>query len=179
MSVYDIVIAGVTAAAPSDGFIDPVNVYRYTSLNPNDKPTTFVLSKAKSRANRRYKTLVNTIMNTSALRITNTTVGGSPNANTAPTSLTVRVEVQSISTPDENNVGQTLTGVAAVRRIAARALVRTETVVLEILDPTESATPGNATLFARTGPRFEETVVGPLYASLTLAEAGITVNTIS
>jgi hypothetical protein len=179
MSLHDIVIAGVTASAPSDGFIDPKTVYAYTNANPAHAPSTLVLSRAKARANRRHKNVISAILFYSNMKVISTTVGGSPTSDVAPTSITYRVEISSpFTTPDESNPGEFLTGDAAIERVIARALVKAETVNLEILDPTTSATAGNATTWARTGPRFESTVVGALYGSLSAAEAGVTILTV-
>ena len=78
------------------------------------------------------------------------------------------------STPDENNPGVILTDVAAVTRFFARCLIRSEITMLEALDPTLATAPGNTTQYARTGPRFDLQTVGPVFDSLSAAEAAIT-----
>ena len=181
MSIYDITIAGVTAAAPADGFIDPKTVYAYANISASDKPTSYANSLAKSRANRRHKNVIMAVQFYSGMQIISVTAGGSPSASVAPTNVVYRIEigdVSLISTPDEHNAGQTLTGTAAIKRIIARALTKSENVMLDVLDPTTATAPGNTTSYARAGTRFNVETVGPLYASLTLAEAGVTVTAV-
>ena len=178
MSIYDINIAGVTAAAPADGFIDPKTVYAYTNVNANDKPSSYANSLAKSRANRRAKNVVLGLQFYSGVQIVSVTAAGSPTASTAPTSIVYRIsidDINSVKVDDENNAGQKLTGTAALERIVARALCKQETVLLDVLDPTTSTAPGNTTQFARAGTRFNLETVGALYANVAAAEAGITV----
>lgn len=184
MNIYDITIAGVSGAAPSDGFIDPQTVYAYTNATPSDHPSTYATSLAKSRANRRNKNLINSIQFYSGMHIISMTVGGTPSCDVAPTSLIVRVEigdVNSISVADESNAGATLTGLPAMKRIIARPLVNSETIMLEVLDPTTNNAPGvnNATAYARAGARFNIETVGPLYTTIAAAEASITLTLVS
>ncbi len=177
MSIYDITIASVGGASPSDGFIDSKNVYQYMADASPTTPTNFALATAKSRANRRHKAVVNMIDFYSNFEMVAVIQGGSPTASTNPTNMVYRVmgDLANISTRDELNQGQTLVGEAAVKRIVARALAKTEKVGLEVFDPTMSTAPGNATSYNRTGPRFIEETVGPLYGSLAAAEASVTV----
>ena len=182
MSIYDITIAGVGGSAPSDGFIDYKTVYVYMNAsNGSDAPSTLAKATAKARANRRHKSVVTSLINYGALTITTITATGSPNCDTAPSTMVYRLEgdIARVSTPDEANSGQTLTGMAAVKRIVARALLKAETVGLEVFDPTTSTAPGNSTLYNRTGPRFFEAVVGALYTVRATAEASITVALVS
>lgn len=174
--LYDITIAGVTAAAPSDGFIDYKTVYVYDN-EVSSVPSTYAASLAKSRANLRHKSVVMAIQFYSGMKIEDVTLGGSPNSNTAPSNIVYQVDcdLTQVHTPDENNPGTVLSGIPAIKRIIARALVKSETRPMEVLDPTTSTAPGNNTAWARSGPRVNIETVGPLYASLTLAEAGVTV----
>lgn len=175
--LYDITIAGVSAAAPSDGFIDYKTVYVYGNEDAEDVPATYAASLAKARANHRHKSVVMSIQFYSGMQIVNVTLGGTPDSNTAPTSIVYQVDcdLASVTTPDESSPGDTLTGEDAVKRIVARALVKAETKAMEVLDPTTATAPGNTTLYARSGPRTNVETVGALYATLTLAEAGVTV----
>lgn len=177
--LYNVVLSGVTAAAPSDGFIDPKTVYVYMNEDVNNKPTTYANSTAKARANRRHRNIINTVIHYSDMKIVSWTVGGNPTSNVAPTSITYQVETNGFTTPDENNQGQFLSGSLAIERVFARALIRpTETIQLEVYDPTLTTAPGNSTPWARTGPRFENIAVGPLYASIAAADAGIVVTSV-
>lgn len=178
MSIYDITIAGVTALAPADGFIDPKTVYAYTNAADTDKPSTYAKSLEKSRANRRHKNIVLGIQFYSGMHIIRVTTGGSPSANAAPSNIVYRVavgDINSVTVKDENNAGQTLVGIPAVKRIIARALTKVETINLEVLDPTTSTAPGNTTAYARAGTRFNIETIGALYANVAVADSAVTV----
>lgn len=182
MSIYDITIAGTSGAAPSDGFIDPKTVYAYTNATATDKPTTYAASLAKARGNRRHKNVLSAVQFNSAIHIASVTPGGSPNANTAPTNIVYRVhisDINAISTPDESNKPAKLTGNAAVKRLFARALVRSESVLLEVLDPTTATAPGNSTPFARAAARFNIETVGALYNTLVAADSAVTITPVA
>ncbi len=182
MSTYDITIAGVGGAAPADGFIDPKTVYAYANVSSADKPTSYANSLAKSRANRRHKNVVLGVQFFSGLQIVSVTVGGSPSASTAPTNIVYRVtigNVDSVAVEDENNAGETLKGIPAIKRIIARALIKQESILLDVLDPTTATAPGNNTAFARAGTRFNVETVGALYANLAAAEAGVSVTLVA
>jgi hypothetical protein len=178
MSIYDITIAGTAGAAPADGFIDPKTVYAYGNDTSPTKPTSYAKSLAKSRANRRHKSVVGMVQFYSGMQITNVTLGGSPTADAPASNIVYRIEIADVNavvTKDENNAGAILTGVPAIRRIFARALAKAETVLLDVLDPTTATAPGNTTSYARAGTRFNIETVGALYANVTAAEAGVTV----
>ncbi len=181
-SIYDVVITGASGAAPNNGFIDPKTVYSYME-NADSTPANYANSLAKSRANHRHKNLIGTLFDNPVMKIVSITPGGSPTSDVAPSNLTVRVEVDGISvvtTRDENNSNAILTGVAAVKRIFARPLIRVSTAVgMEVYDPTQSGAPGNTTQYARTGPRFVAETVGYVYSTLTAAEAAVSVTQVS
>jgi hypothetical protein len=183
MSTYDITVAGVGGAAPADGFIDPKTVYAYMNALATDKPSSYVTSLAKSRANRRHKNVIMGIQSNSGMQIVSITATGSPDANTAPSSIVYRVEIgdiNSISIADDTDItNPPLKGIPAIKRIIANALQNAQTLMLEVLDPTESVAPGNTTPFARTGPRFNIETVGALHANRSAAEASVTVALVS
>ena len=174
MSLYQVTITENNEAAPNDGFVDPTTVYQYLSLS-DSPPTTYAASVAKSRANRRHKWVVLGIMGNSSLQITEFNATGTPDCNTPPATMVYQATTEVLpSTPDENNPGVILTDVAAVTRFFARCLIRSEITMLEALDPTLATAPGNTTQYARTGPRFDLQTVGPVFDSLSAAEAAIT-----
>lgn len=185
-NIYDVTIAaaGLGGVAPADGFIDPKSSYSYMDT-AGDAPNTAALGKAKMRANRRYKGLIMKVHEMCNAYVLQTTAPGAT-ADTAPTSLTVRFEIeqgdQVLKTADEQNAGQWLTGAAALKRCVARALMREETRNNEYYDPT--VVPGrdidgadNAGI-AR-GPVINIETVGALAASIATAEAAITVTKVS
>ncbi len=180
MGVYDISIA--STGQTGDGFIDYLSVYDYMNANPADIPTNLAASVKKSHALRRNKNVVLSIQFYSALAINSVTTTGSPSTNAAPTTIVYRVEGDKtlVTTPDETSPGTTLTGDAAIKRIVSRAMVKAETIGMDIYDPTTATAPGNTTLWARTGPTFSASTVGALFSgSLTTAAAAITITTVS
>lgn len=183
-SIYDIVISGASFTGnttPREGFLDLKSVYTYMA-NTSTLPTSLATATAKAKANRRYRNLILMIqtMGNAYVRANSVTGGG---IDSAPTSITVRIEFEhgdnTLYTADESNAGQWLTGIAAIKRCAARALTLNEAVHLETFDPTTVAqnkngavvnTPKGITSFIAT--------VGNVAADLTAAEAAITVTKI-
>lgn len=177
--LYDVTLAGVSATAPSDGFIDPKTVYVYGNSASPSSPTTYAQSLAKARANNRHKAVTGTVQHYGGMEITNVTTGGTPSATAAPTNIVYRVDARAeVSTHDETDPGEILTGTDAIKRIFARALIRVKTTAMEVLDPTTGTAPGNEEAFARAGARINVETVGALYADLAAAEAGITVTAV-
>ena len=185
-SIYDVVINGAsyTGAAPADGFIDQTTSYAYMAQG-SAAPSNLANAKAKMRANRRFVNIQNSMQfMCNAYSTTVTATGAGP--NTAASSITIRFTfehgVSSLSTADENNPGTFLTGAAAIKRCAARAMIRNDVRTMEYYDPTVytgrlldgGANPGSP----RSAVINSETI-GPLAANLAAAEATITVNLIS
>lgn len=173
---YLISIANSTGAAPANGFVDNMKIEQYIAAGSS--PTTYLQSQAKERANVRWQFTVEQI-----LRMANCypsqmiATGASATAEANPFVFHVEVERGDsvLQTPDENNAGVTLTGLAALKRCVARALIEARTTNRDILDPTLGTTPGNSTQAARYGIRVETLVIGPAAANLTAAESLITV----
>jgi hypothetical protein len=179
--LYDITIAGIGGTAPSDGFIDPKTVYAYMEANKTDLPTSYANALAKSRANVRNRDVMASIQTYSQMEIKSVTATGSPSASTPPSSIIIRVSVNDVAdvvTRDENNAGALLTGDAAVKRIIARALVKSMIGVMDIFDPTKTTAPGNATPAIRTGTRFNTETTGALYANLATAGSSVTITAV-
>lgn len=178
--LYDVTIAGVTEAAPSDGFIDYKTVYVYGNAYPEDLPSTYDDSLAKARAYNRHKAVTGLVAHYGNIEIVGVSTTGSPDADTAPASIIYRIDcvLDHVNTEDEENPGESLTGNDAIKRIFARALVRERTLALEVLDPTKATAKGNETAFARAGARTNIETVGALYDSLSAAEGGITITAV-
>lgn len=179
-TLYSVTIAGVNNAAPADGFIDPNTVENYMAAG--SAPTTFDQSTAKERANARFQFLQQQIQLEANVYLSNF-VTPAGDAATPPTSFTFVAEIERgddvLFTRDELNPGQDLTGIDALTRWIARALVESRTTIRMIYDPTKATTPGNSTPAARFGIREVPVTIGALYSNLTNAEASITVTALS
>jgi hypothetical protein len=173
---YSVTIAGVVAASPSDGFIDNTKLEQYMAAGA--PATTYVQAQAKERGNYRFRFLQQAVQFEANVYMENMDAPGGTGA-TAPTSFSFTAVVERgddvLVTRDETNAGATLTGVACLKRWVARALVRQQTQMGVIYDPTEGTTKGNTTPAARYGARIEPIVVGALAADLPTAEALITI----
>ena len=193
-SFYFITITNPGGSAPSDGFIDNTKIENYlanavgadgmneSSLDNFNPPITLANSQAKARANFRYNSMVAQMGFVGNMYISNTTaVGGS--ATSDPTSFSFNVAVEhgdgSLMTWDELNANTVITTPAAVlARTISRAMIQNSVVNEMILDPTPKTTFGTygATVSVpRYGERFENLAVGPLFSSLTTANAAVTV----
>lgn len=177
MSTFDIVITpGAEPAAPADGFIDIKSSDSY--IKGGGMHATVAKARAKARAFRRYFKLIHQIENMATTSIVSATATGAA-IDTAATDLKMRLafNTSALTTEDENNPGQLLTGAAALKRCVARALILSEDIRMEYFDPTQPSVVQNgvAVAGARIGPRFETQTVGAIAASLTAAEALVTV----
>lgn len=181
---YSVQINAISGPANSDGFIDPVRIQDY--MVSGAAPTTKDQSVTKERANSRFDMLVQNLSIAGNLYVNNATATGA-NAITAPTRLDFTVEVERgdsvLSTKDENNAGQTLTGAAAIKRYVARSLIsRRDSDFAEYYDPTknDAVVANGATVSAsRMGNRIDKIVVGALANTIAEAEAVITVTKIN
>lgn len=178
---YRVSISGVTAAAPSDGFIDNRTIERYRAMGATPG-LTVAHTRAKERANIRYEYIVANLGLMANCYVDNVDAP-SATASAAPTSFAFTCEVERgdevLSTQDELVAGARLTGTQAIRRCVARALIMSKTDATEYYDPTTTTAPGNTTAAVRMGPRIEPITVGSLAANLTAAEALITVTKIA
>ena len=184
-SIYSITLTNSLATvSPSDGFVDNTRTESYvTSLENPPADFVLALSQAKRRANVRYREMI-----LQFARVGNIDIGllsivaTGASYKTEPTAFTFTVLVEhgeaSLVTDDELNVGQQLTGQAALKRLIARALTYTDTLEIEVFDPTPKTTIGNALLRPRFGLRILPLVVGAITASLTIAEGLVTITPI-
>lgn len=175
-SIYRVVIAGVTGAAPSDGFIDNTNVENYRAQGSD--VTTLDQSVSKERANVRFELLRQQIqLEANVYMDEYDAVGGS--ASAAPTSFAFTAFVErgddSLFTRDETNNGAPLTGVDALKRWIARSMILSTTLLRELYDPTEGTSRGNTTPYVRNSLVDQNIETGALCADLTTATATITV----
>lgn len=175
-TVYKITIANATGAAPANGFVDNTTIEQYMAAGSS--PTTYAQCQAKERANIRFSMLCQQLGLEANVYVTDmVATSASATAEAAPFVIHATIERGDgvLSTRDESNAGATLTGTAALKRWAARALIEARTLNAAIVDPTLTGAPGNATTAMRVGVRTESLVVGAVAANLTAAEALITV----
>lgn len=178
-SSFLVTIAGVTAAAPADGFIDNSSIEVLMAAPGATLPTTFAQSQAKERGNVRFGFLQQQLQFEGNIYISDIVAAGSDPV-TQPTSFvfhaTMEREEANYQVHDENNPGQFLTGPAAVKRLVARALIEGRDVVRAMYDPTQTVpVSGFAGAYSRQVARTETLTVAKLAANLTAAEALVTV----
>lgn len=171
--IFDITIDGTAFAAnsaPNDGFFEPSDTF------DSAWPSTRAIAIAKGRGYRRYKLLTMMLTNLGLTAMSHTVTGGDD--DTAPSSIDLTVTVVNAHTDDEENAGQTLSGVDAIKRVVARALLVNESYNFEIFDPTDITIVQNgANKTVKKGITLETFAVGPIAASLAAAEGAITVTT--
>jgi len=193
-SFYRISISGSSGSAPNDGFVDNLRMEDYLSNSvgadginesslDNFSPTvTLTNSLAKRRANIRYNGIVAQMGLVTTIYISNVVAFGA-NATTPATTFNFDVLVDhgdgSLATWDENNPGTVITNsVAVLARTVSRALIANVTVQADVLDPTANTGTGvlaSSKSVPRYGVRYESLSVGPVYSTLTTANAAITV----
>jgi hypothetical protein len=178
-TIYDVTIAAINAAAPSDGFIDRKSSYGYMDTDA-DAPNTVDAAKAKMRANRRYKALIMQVHQMCNAYVLSVVAPGAT-ADTPPTSLTVRFNIEhgddSLIIEDELNPGDWLRGEDALKRCTARALLWSETRHNEHFDPTliPRVKDGETIPGVARGVVLNIETVGALADNLASAEAAITI----
>jgi hypothetical protein len=160
--------SGLGGTAPDDGFIDNQRAREYDPL-----PSTLDASRAKERGNVRYGELIRQLSdNISPVNHTpRQIVAPGRDGDTPPTSFDFTVvfdRPEYLRTEDETNPGTFLTGVDAVTRFVARALVQERYDNREIYNPTA----GNFSLI-------ENLQTGALAADVATAEGNITVTEIA
>ena len=154
---------------PSEGFIDEKTIPLYAATE--GFPSTSAISLAKSRANVRYRWMIQELLKLGGMTTTQKQFVGA-NKSTEPTEIILDVEVYNpeiLSTNDELNPNVTLTGMDAIKRAIARSMIRTNSEQIEWY-------PIDQTLgILRYNSRIEKVDVGPITTTLLLAEAEITV----
>ena len=172
----DISAVGMGGAAPADGFIDNTKIEDYMAAG--SVPTTLVQSLAKERANMRFQRVRESVDLLGNCYFTNFTATGA-NSTAAATTFSVTVECehgdQILTTADESNAGQPLSGIPALKRTVARAMISNVVQNRTYYDPTTSGTTGNATNAVRDPAKLASVTAERLVASLSGAEAVITI----
>jgi len=145
-----IVDTGFSTTAPADGFIDNTHVWEESGFAPEGTPgtavpTNDVAGKRKGRGAYRWKLLQNHLQdgqvvayfgNVDDSQSTNGTIDNPPDR--IDFTVGYDKELTDIHTDDELNPGDQLTGVNAVRRMAARVFCYNYNTNLYWYDPTKS-----------------------------------------
>ena len=183
-SVYAITISNPGGtSAPSDGFIDPTRVEEYIpDLSEAPSDFTIALSTAKRRANLRFQNLLQQMGIAGNMDVdpnSITTPGASYKAE--PSSFGFQVLLpygdSELYTPDELNPGSALSGIPALTRIVARALVWSGTRTIDVYDPTALVTFATSMAYPRFGERVAPIQIGGVETSLATAASLVTVVT--
>jgi uncharacterized membrane protein len=153
----------------------PVELY----MGAGGVPTSYATTTTKERANNRFSYMVKQLQIGTNIYVTNVTAPGA-DINTAPTSISFTLEVEhgdsALITPDENNAGQFLTGIPALKRMIARAMTTVSNGdFAEIYDPSLTGPGGAVANAVRFGSRIVQLATGALTNSLTTATAAITI----
>lgn len=184
MTSYSVSVNILVNGVNGDGFIDNQTTFQY--MANGSMPATAAVSMSKARGNARYLMVVQQLGIVGNIYVTNQNAVGA-NANTAPTvfSFTATSEHGDacLSTPDELNPGQFLTGANCITRCVARAMCTNYTNdYMEYYNPASTQVVGNGGALTSNAIRYGETigqvVVGALANNLTAAQAVITVTQI-
>jgi hypothetical protein len=176
-NLYDVTIASISKAAPADGFIDPFRIEYYRAQENAPKGTSMDVMATKKKGFVRWHRIENQLQCLGNIYCSNITApGGTVNATPTSVSFRVLVEhgIESVSTPDELNVGQVLTGADALKRAVARALCSSLIANQEVWDPTTVG----STEVVSFGFRTIELNVGALAADIAEANGKINVTAV-
>jgi len=185
VQAYQVTIANsVTGVAPADGFVDPKRIEDY-GLNLKTTPSgmTLALNKAKERGNWRWKSIFDQLGLVTNVYLHAPSIVSNGTATTEATSVAFQIYVQygddALTTQDELVSGQTLTGMACLKRCIARGLAADYFRMTEVFDPTgvAGAWGGGTATVPRYGMRIDVASgfeIGP-YATVSAAEGYITV----
>ena len=185
VQAYGITITnGITGAAPADGFADPSRLENY-GLDFKTTPSglTLALCQAKRRGNLRWTEIINQLGMVTNCYVHRPSIVSDATAITEATSIAFQIYVQygddALITRDELVTGQTLRGIACIKRCIARGLAANLNRQINIFDSTSvaGAWGGGAGSVPRTGERINVASAYPIapYASIASAEALVAV----
>jgi hypothetical protein len=178
---YTVSIAGVTAAAPGDGFIDNLPATSYivpgsggTYDMSTGWPTNAANATARARANIRWNSVLSQLASTvTPFAVQNVSATGATNSAQADTMdfTVVYDRPDYLYAYDELNPGEKLYNDDAIKRWIARALVANVTVDnYPVIDPTAFSNPN-----FHYGESLISVNAAPLAADIAAAEELITV----
>lgn len=139
---YTVAINRIAGSGDSAGFVDATSVQKYMVSNVTSN--SIVDSMNKTRANIRYKNIIETLQSMGNIYVPTVTSDGA--INSSPTVITLTLEVERgddiLITQDELNAGEYLYGIDAIKRCVARGLMKTRNdYTYSVFDPT--LTPAN------------------------------------
>lgn len=186
-----IVDTGFSTSAPADGFIDNSKVWQESAFVPGGTPGTAVptnatAGKLKGRGAYRWKLLQNHLAdgqtiayfgNVDDAASTDGTIDAPPDR--IDFTVGYDKELTDLRTDDELNPGTQLTGVDAVKRMAARVFCYNYNVNLEWYDPTADAASRDAGVVVTTEDVDAVAAGGTLALKIADAEANVSVTQVS
>lgn len=170
---------------PKDGFVDNKRIENFNiSLATTPSGLTYALCKAKRRANRRYRYIVDQLSMISNSYIVDYTITSDSTIKTEATSFAFQVIVEhgdaSLITADELNPGTFLTSSDCIKRCVARALYFDLFEHIDVVDPTSAISmPSTSTNVPRYGTRLIPLEIGSYATSLSNAETMIAVTNVT
>lgn len=173
----------ITYSVVITGAVDNLSQEKFATTS-SDFPTTYNNSKAIARSNIRYHEMIGQLLTLSDFKLDNiSSVGRTKDAAATSFSFNLtyyRDRISYLKTADETNPGTYLTGIAAIKRVIARALSTNYYQNFSFWDPTVRVTRTNTNTTTQTTPprgwAFEQVDALALFASVTLAEAAITIS---
>lgn len=179
---YRVEIAQLVGTGDAAGFVDPTRVENYVAQEEDGEFGTFEQHTDKERANYRYKAMIQSLQSMGNLYVSDVEVPGG-SAATPPSTLVFTLEAERgdgmLITHDEENEGEELFEVEAIKRCIARALIQgRQNLTCDIYDSTSTTGPQNgstSTSIARRGPRVMTINIDPLSTSLSTIENAVTV----
>jgi len=170
---YTVTINQIAGSGDNAGFVDGTSVQQYMSMNGNTPPSSLTNSQNKTRANIRYKNVIENLQSMGNIYVPEYSTSGG-DINNPPSSITFTLEVERgdeiLITRDELNSGAYLSGADAITRCVSRALMENRSnYTYSVFDPT--LTPANingvvGNSAIRHGTFVTTFNVGPLVSSL-------------
>ena len=180
-TLYDVTISSISKSSPSDGFVDPYRIDYYRALPDAPKGTDMDTMIVKKKGFVRWHRIECQLQTLGNIYISNISAPGA-DINTLPTSVSFRLFIEhgsdSLYALDEQNAGQKLTGLNALKRAIARALISALDVNQEVWDPTTVSKNNVDYDVLKFGYRTIEVNVGALAASITEANSHITITAV-
>lgn len=177
-TIFDITITAINKAAPADGSIDCFKMEYYRGLPGASDGNNYANMTVRRKGHVRWHKIENQFSTLGNLYVSNKVAAGA-DTNTVPTSVAFRITAEngsaSLYTYDENNAGQFLTGIPAIKRVISRALTTSLVANCEVWDPAKVA----GTSVVIFGYRIVSVNTGALAASIAEAESNISITAVN
>lgn len=186
---YRVSVNAIAGSGDNAGFIDSKTVEMYMANNgvsPTIQPASLTTSTNKTRANIRYKNVLEKLQYIGNMYTSNVVITGG-SIDTPPTNVAFTLEIERgdsiLTTRDDANTAIEITGANAIVRAVARGLMVTnQNFVYPVYDPTKTTAAQNGSVSnaaARVGEATLTFNVGALTNSVVTAEAAVTVTRLS